>query len=395
MRHVGSVEKRLAAGARPARGFRPGGAETGLEERTLLSVQVATFPAPAVAVSSQDLTKGPDGNLWFTEPGVGKVGRMTPQGAVTEFPLPAGHDATGAITTGPDGNLWFTEDGGLGRITTGGVVTEFVLAPGSHPTGITKGPDGNLWFLDTGRQAVDRMTPAGVLTEFPVPSVVAQRTLSSRNLFHDITAGPGGDIWFTGEQINPRTHTEIGEIGRVTTAGKVTLYRLSSGPVARHHSAHGKAKPTTGVLADAITAGPDGNVWFTEHAADGPAAVGRITPDGTITSYVIPATPAGATAPDISTAITAGPDGNLWFNLADDDFLNGPNPGPYVGRITPQGVVSVEELPVAKDADGGLLADGIESIVAGPNHQLWFTSGTRRLGSPTGRVIATITPPKK
>ena len=29
---------------------------------------------------------GPDGNLWFTEP-TGKIGRLTPKGALTEFPI--------------------------------------------------------------------------------------------------------------------------------------------------------------------------------------------------------------------------------------------------------------------------------------------------------------------
>ena len=31
------------------------------------------------------IAKGPDGNLWFTEPDVNHIGRITPSGAVTEF----------------------------------------------------------------------------------------------------------------------------------------------------------------------------------------------------------------------------------------------------------------------------------------------------------------------
>jgi virginiamycin B lyase len=77
------------------------------------------------------------------------------------------------ITAGPDGNLWFTElgtsvgNGKIGRITTGGVITEF---GGSllNPIGITAGPDGNLWFTEEGLSngKIGRITTAGVITEF-------------------------------------------------------------------------------------------------------------------------------------------------------------------------------------------------------------------------------------
>jgi streptogramin lyase len=51
-----------------------------------------------------------------------------------------------------------------------------------------------------------------------------------------------------------------------------------------------------------ITAGPDGNLWFTENGS--PNAMGRISPDSsnTITEFSIP-----------SADITKGPDGNLRF----------------------------------------------------------------------------------
>ena len=72
----------------------------------------------------QFITAGPDGNLWFTEPGASRIGRITPRGVVTEFS--AGITANAlpfGITAGPDGNLWFTESSGIqiGRITTGTV----------------------------------------------------------------------------------------------------------------------------------------------------------------------------------------------------------------------------------------------------------------------------------
>ena len=68
------------------------------------------------------IAAGPDGNLWFTEAGGDRIGRITPAGAITEFTagITAGSGPFG-ITAGPDGNLWFTEIDGnrIGRITTG------------------------------------------------------------------------------------------------------------------------------------------------------------------------------------------------------------------------------------------------------------------------------------
>ena len=66
-----------------------------------------------------------------------------------------------------------------------------------------------------------------------------------------------------------------------------------------------------------ITAGPDGNLWFTEQNGN---KIGRITPGGTITEFTIPT--AGSRPYDIAT----GPDGNLWFTE---------NGGSKIGRISP------------------------------------------------------------
>jgi streptogramin lyase len=143
--------------------------------------------------------------LWFVESYVDKIGRITPAGAVTEFAAGITHPAMPAgITAGPDGNLWFTESLGnrIGRITPAGVVTEFSNGltsggfdpftgkpNGPEPTSITTGPDGNLWFSEPGPNRVARITPAGVVTEFPVGTGSTQPG--------GITTGPDGNVWFT------------------------------------------------------------------------------------------------------------------------------------------------------------------------------------------------------
>ncbi len=64
------------------------------------------------------------------------------------------------------------------------------------------------------------------------------------------------------------------------------------------------AVPTSGSTPAGITAGPDGNLWFTELNGN---KIGRITPAGAISEFPIPTPGSGPFG------ITAGPDGNLWF----------------------------------------------------------------------------------
>src|SRR5258705_9559905 len=82
--------------------------------------QVVTEFSVGITAGAQPaaIAAGPDGNLWFTEQGGNRIGRITPAGVVTEFSagITAGAALAG-IAAGPDGNLWFTENGGnrIGR----------------------------------------------------------------------------------------------------------------------------------------------------------------------------------------------------------------------------------------------------------------------------------------
>ena len=201
--------------------------------------------------------------------------RCLPSVVINEYqvPVPAGHpndwDSLYTITAGPDGNLWFTEHNTarIGRITPAGTITEFPpLNPGSQPNGITAGPDGNLWFTE------EAATPPG-----------------------PTNPGPGVS----------------NKIGRITPSGILTEFQV----------------PTVYSGPFGITAGPDGNLWFTESVSN---KIGRITPTGSITEFSIP------TSNSSPEDIAAGPDGNLWFV----ERL-----GNAIGRITPTGVISTSRSP--------------------------------------------------
>ena len=87
------------------------------------------------------LAAGPDGALWVTLVHSGSIARVTVGGDVTVYPV-APECRPSIITAGPDGALWFTRTGDdrIGRITTAGELTTFELAEGSGPFGITARP---------------------------------------------------------------------------------------------------------------------------------------------------------------------------------------------------------------------------------------------------------------
>jgi virginiamycin B lyase len=233
---------------------------------------------------------GTDGNLWFqtllTQAGmqVPTIGRMTAEGSVMiEFPAPLSTD----YTLGPDGNLWFTSVSAgqvpyqnyVGRITPSGAVSENAVSapPSARLTAITTGRDGNLWFTGTGLGSIGRITPAGIVSEFPLPDPATQSSA--------IAPGPDGNVWFAEDSFG------LKKIGRITPSGVISEFPL---PLPQRLMSQ---------FITHITAGPDGNVWA---AFSGGGIVDRITPAGAISQFAIPQ--AGT-----STGLATGSDGNLWL----------------------------------------------------------------------------------
>jgi virginiamycin B lyase len=122
--------------------------------------------------------------------------------------------------------------------------------------------------------------------------------------------------------------------------------------------------PTPASGLTALTSGPDGNLWFLEFRAN---QVGKISTDGVFTEYPIP-TPNSQPA-----GLAAGPDGNLWFAEFN---------GNQIGRITPKGAVT--EFP------GPTPNSHLEQITAGADGNLWFLDDA---GGPGRRgAVGRITP---
>lgn len=224
---------------------------------------------------------------------------------------------------------------------------------------MTRGPDGNLWFVGSG--FVGRMSPRGEVAKFPAPTTAAS----------DVEAGPDGGIWFTAP----------GQVGRMGTDGAITLTRSVGGsaPGAVAPAENGSMLSTaggflSGVSADgavsrllaptrsapsptarvsatpnAMVRGLDGALWFVQSD---PAGIGRIAPDGSITT-----TPLPQFGRDLA-GIAVGPDNGLWFTAPSARMI---------GRMSPR-TGSINSFRTSWNP---------YAIASGPSHAIWFAMTDR------------------
>ncbi len=205
----------ITAGPDGALWFTGSAGSVGWIGRISTTGQISQYPTPTAASFPQAITAGPDGALWFTESGANNIGRITTAGVIQEFPIPTPASFPIGIASGSDGALWFTESvaNQIGRITISGSIQQFPLAGSglASPNWITSGPDGALWFTELSLPGamIGRITTSGAVTKY---------VLSPNGATGQITAGPDGALWFTGGVFN--------SVGRITTSGVVTEYSL-------------------------------------------------------------------------------------------------------------------------------------------------------------------------
>jgi uncharacterized delta-60 repeat protein len=320
---------------------------------------ITEFPLNANGKSPYIITRGPDGNLWFTDPGNHGVGKISPSGVISpEYltsnltPAAPKQGVPIGITAGPDGNIWYTDQANdliVQMTTSGTVLSTYQLTSGSNAVSITTGPDGKLWFAEYNGNRIGTITTSGSLNEN-----VAVLTANNRPI--EIKTGPDGNLWFTEFQYTSNgTPFPGSKIGKITPAGVLTEY-----PVTTNSAPYG------------ITAGPDGNIWFTEFSGN---QIGQITPSGSVINYF--PLPTSASAP---TDITLGSDGNLWF--VENDY--GSN---QFGRITTNGAITEFLAPTPKSQP--------YYLTSGPDGNLWFTEydlqGDKiaRISMPTATIAGT------
>ena len=239
---------------------------------------LATGIATYIPVSGQpwEITIGSDGNPWFTEFDGNKIGRINPDGSLSEFTVPTAGSGPSGITLGGDGNIWFTEFNGnkVGRVTPKGVFHEIALGtagacpteiassgsqiavvevalgqiafiniqgeleidqpiptPGAAPQGIAYGSDGAFWFVEYYGNKIGRAQSGSPITEFPITTPGSgPRT---------ITAGPDGGLWFTMQNRQAVGHVVLHLAGDLNADGVIDVadvfylidYLFAGGPV--------------------------------------------------------------------------------------------------------------------------------------------------------------------
>ena len=270
--------------------------------------------------SPDGITAGPDGAVWFTDPGNDVIGRITTKGTYT-LQQPASVELSGGLITGPDNALYFTaaqSNAQIGKITTDGTVTLFADPNGSFPQGITVGPDGALWFAES-NGTVGRMDTSGTVTHVTVAASNAE--------LEGIVSGPDGRLWVTEYVVGGSRFAN--KVIRLATSGKYKTFTVGSGP-------------------QIICVGPDKALWFTETGA---GAIGRLTTGGKYKEF------STGQKYSVPFGIATGPDGALWFT----------DPGIYsIGRMTTKGKVTFYAVPGSYPA--------LAKIAAGPDGRMWFTN---------------------
>lgn len=139
---------------------------------------ITAYPLAAGA-RPRSIAVGAKGELWFTESLGGSIGKVTPEGKVTEYQV----ENAGPIAYGPRGLLWFGSVNGIGSISSRGVV-------GSHfcfdecqakVEALAVAPEGSLWYAEHqvahgggGGNAEFTETLAGTVGEWqpPTPTVL-------------------------------------------------------------------------------------------------------------------------------------------------------------------------------------------------------------------------------
>ncbi len=224
----------------------------------------------------------------------------------------------------PGGAIWYTQYYGndVAKITNTGQVTTFPLpSANSEPDGLTVGSDGALWFTEAGASQIGRITTSGAISEYPTLPTFGNQPTS-------ITTGSDGNLWYSDDS------------GINVMSPKGTI--LATYPVT-------PAQITFGLMQ-----GPDGAVWFIARYAGPNGSIGRITPQGAITYFPMPA----SKYPAYPSNLVVGADGNIWFC---ETKLEGTPGAPAVVRVSvPSGTMTsfADSGVVSPSPFGGFIAVG-------------------------------------
>ncbi len=222
-----------------------------------------------IAVDPHGLALGPDGvTIWFTGKTKNTVGKIAPDGKVTNYALPTAAALPIYVRPGPDGNMWVTELTGnkIARVTPDGQITEFAIpTANSRPIAIVPDPAGRgMWFSQEAGNNVGFITSSGQITEFAIPKPQANMILAGLSFDRD------GNLWVQ-QYLNLNSPTPDGD-DAVIRIDKSILGKTPAQMTAQDFTRY--PTPSKFSVLHRIILGPDGNMWFTALKVDN---VGRVT----------------------------------------------------------------------------------------------------------------------
>jgi streptogramin lyase len=306
--------------------------------------------------SPASIAAGPDQTMWLANAGPLHA-RGAPRYAVGQVDLAGRYrlyrtrGETFGIAVVPDGTVFATEPyaSRIARVGPDRRVTEFATpTPDAGPTAITAGPDGNAWFVESapgGAAAVGRITPAGAITEFPVPRLPYLDTTVAADL-GPIVAGPDDRLWFT---------TGLG-VGSITTTGEVATLALPD------------PSSPAGIASDL-----DGTLWITQSSI---GRIDRLTSTGELNPLALPDFADGV-------SIAAGPDRAIYFAQSTGHVL-----WRAAGDLEPINLQLFDRVRRGGRAQTLFVGEngGAPGLAAGPAGTLWIAASLTRNGSTKGGV---------
>ncbi|HXW76768.1 MAG TPA: hypothetical protein VEJ20_05090 [Candidatus Eremiobacteraceae bacterium] len=318
---------------------------------TLPPASVIEYNIPTAASLPFGIAEGSNGNMWFSENATGKIGQVTPSGAINEVALPSGNSSEPEdIANGPNGDVWFVESGAskIGVIdpSDSELVAEYTTpSANAGPVGMASDPTNGdvMWFAEYNTGELCSVSGAGVIACYAITGTGVAPAPDDVTVTNNPNNSGTPAVWFLDVSNNA--------VGVMTFPGPTfTEYGI----------------PTADSIPEFLTVGPDGNIWFTEGNTDN---IGRLTITGTPSIEEVQ-TPSSAEIQTVPWGITVSPEDNeIW--VAES------NAG-QVARVTTGFVITEYGIPADAAGEGTTAVD----VAPGPDtsggaaEDLWFTDGS-------------------
>jgi hypothetical protein len=278
--------------------------------------------------------------------------------------------AARSFTLGLGGTVWFSEDGidnngnvqgEVGSVSPGGLVTEYSI--GSHYfRSVALGSDGNIWGAVTDNLSASlpgsmlRITPAGTMTNFPIPFPPANNYQQNHAVFNVVSGADGNLWWFTTPRGGPST---VGFYSTDTSGNMLKSGYFPNEPGGTYLvELAGAAAASNGAWANF---GPQESLGYNI----------RVNLDGTLSNAVAYPSLNGTVLgflPILQDVITSS-DNSVWETASSYVCTGGgcTYSGSYLINTTSGGTTSAYMISPAYLTSGGL-AEGLD-------HRLWFILG--------------------